>query len=734
MEKIKITNGVYWVEIPEENLRILCGCPADVVKHLMIRGLISPKTRNGVSFESGPNAILLSDVSIQNGQLSNLAEFPILQMLYRQGMILPGHPNNTGQKPLLIGHPSQIAAQSEYILRGNYGLTSVEEIEAAGYPHALAEEYFRVKLKFAFGQIKRTDQLLDFCPVENAKTEVRGEVRVRRISFNLYEFSYKGESVLVNLNLEKNEEYRPAILLDYHRIKREYFSIIHLGEGDGWDVTKPCMSSLLTFQGKFYLIDAGPNVLHSLMALGLSVNDIEGIFHTHAHDDHFAGLTSLVRSDHPIKYYASPLVRASVVKKLSALLSISEKRFFNTFVVRDLAFDQWNSIGGLEVMPVYSPHPVETSVLFFRAFWEGGYRTYAHLADIPSLKTALEIFPENDPQSVPEREEIKKSFVTQVAAPYDRKKIDIGGGMIHGQASDFRADASKKIILSHISRELTPEEKEIGSNVTFGQQDVLIPSNKDYALQNGFHTLREYFPAAPASDINMLLNCPETLFQVGEIILKKGEESRAIQLTLSGVTEVIDTAGGLTHRLSSGSFIGELSALKKEPSRRTYRAYSYVNTLSIPFDIYREFIRRNYNEADLLKTYETMAFIQCTGLFGEMVSSTIQHFLAARSVWKTYQPGENLNPGDEKILMLVKEGEAGVLAEGRPIETIGAGDFFGEENMLLGSQGLFKGIAKTKLATLNVPIDALKGIPILEWKLMETFERRLKAFGTGSQA
>ena len=45
---------------------------ADVVKHLMRRGLILPKQKGDVSFESGPNAILLSEVPVQYGQLSNL--------------------------------------------------------------------------------------------------------------------------------------------------------------------------------------------------------------------------------------------------------------------------------------------------------------------------------------------------------------------------------------------------------------------------------------------------------------------------------------------------------------------------------------------------------------------------------------------------------------------------------------------------------------------------------------
>jgi len=34
ISKTKITTGVFWLEVPEADLYILCGCPADSVKHL----------------------------------------------------------------------------------------------------------------------------------------------------------------------------------------------------------------------------------------------------------------------------------------------------------------------------------------------------------------------------------------------------------------------------------------------------------------------------------------------------------------------------------------------------------------------------------------------------------------------------------------------------------------------------------------------------------------------------
>ncbi len=84
IQVVKVARGIYWIEVEGADLRVLCGAPADSVKHLMKRGVIRPIEKDGVAFESGPNAILLSDLPLQNGHFCNLAEFPVLQMLYRQ--------------------------------------------------------------------------------------------------------------------------------------------------------------------------------------------------------------------------------------------------------------------------------------------------------------------------------------------------------------------------------------------------------------------------------------------------------------------------------------------------------------------------------------------------------------------------------------------------------------------------------------------------------------------------
>ena len=210
MKKEKVANGVYWVEIPEADLRILCGCPADAVKHLIKRGLIAPAEKAGSTYETGPNAILLSDTPIQKGSFANLAEFPLLQMFYRQGMLIPGHPNNTGRRPLLIGLGDQVRSQGEYVYRGNYGLASIEELEAMRRPAGRGPrndgDQEVVQLRH---HPRRPSDLVEIRAVDADAVELAPGCVVHRKGFNRYEFIAAGRSVEVDLTLGPGEEFEP---------------------------------------------------------------------------------------------------------------------------------------------------------------------------------------------------------------------------------------------------------------------------------------------------------------------------------------------------------------------------------------------------------------------------------------------------------------------------------------------------------------------------------------------
>jgi hemerythrin len=723
IRKVDVATGVFWVEVPEADLRILCGCPADSVKYLMRRGLIVPTEAKGIPFETGPNAILLSDVMLQNGNFSNLAEFPILQMLYRQGMIVPNHPNNTGRKPLLIGRHEQVNAQLQYIYRGNYGLVSSEEMIATGVPAATAEDWMRLKLRFAFGSIRSSRELVEGIALGDRPVTLPGGVQITRTGLNVFEFRYDDEAVVVDLNLasDNGSSYDSPFSLGSHMVRREYFSVLHTGDGDGWDPNRPSMGSVLMFQGRFYLVDAGPSLAHQMTALGIGINEIDGLFLTHAHDDHFAGITTLLKADHRIKVFAAPVVWASAAKKLAALLSAEEADFQEYFDVVPLEIGRWNNIEGLEVLPVFSPHPVETTIMHFRALWAGGYRTYAHFADIVSLKLLHGMI---EPDAT--KPGVSQSFYDKIAADYaipaDVKKLDIGGGMIHGSAQDFRDDTSKKLILAHAARQLTADEKEIGSGAPFGTCDVLIQGQQDFTWRNGFVWLEAYFPTVPAYELRVLLNSPTEVFNPETILQREGAEVPAVHLILTGTVEMIRD-GRPSGLLASGAMVGEVALIAGRQSDTTYRAVSFVNSFAIPADLYRTFVDRNGLLEEIRALQERRAFLRSTRLCADAVSNVVLNHIARQMARITFAAGETIIA--EGQVLLVASGQIERRLGTAILETLTATGAFGEES-IFDAPPLARTIAVEPTVIYAIPAAELRHVPVIRWKLLELFDRRLR--------
>ncbi len=729
IRKLVVANGIYYVEIPAAGLYLLCGAPADSVKHLFRRGIIQTTERGGVSFENGPNAILLSDSMIQNGHLCNLAEFPILQMLYRQGMLIPNHPNNVGARPKLIGTPEQLAAQLRYIHRGNYGLISADEMMRAGIDEAEANELMRVKLKFAFGQIAKPDTFVDCWPLTTGSIDIGDGVSITRLAHNVFEIRHGEDSVQVDLNLGRNETYPCPYPLSHAAIDRHYFAVVHTGDGDGWDYNRPVMGSVVIHQGRVFLIDAGPNIHYSLDALGIGKKEVAGIFHTHCHDDHFAGLTTLLQCDQPLQYFATPLVRASVTRKFCALLSIPESEFARYFDIHDLEVDKWNDIMGLEVRPTVSPHPVETTIFNFRVLWEGGYRTYSHLADIASFGVidAMTNADASSPGLSPERAQAVKAAYLE---PVDLKKIDIGGGMIHGSAADFAGDNSKRLLLAHTARELTDAERRIGSGAPFGTLDVLIPGQQNFLLRDASEFLKSYFPAVPMERLHMLLNNRIVTFNPETIIAPAGKVPEEIYLLLAGKVEMLTRDPSNSHFLFSGSLLGESAAIYNRESEETYRSVGFVQALRLPSDLYRNFIERFYSSTELIEVRKVEEKLRRTFLFSDAVTNTTLYSLAKNCRITQVHAGEHF-VGDPDQMHLIGAGRLG-MGEGEGAQVLGKGEFWGSDSLFSAmsekarvQQSLTEPTrsltALDSCEIYSVPLKLVARIPVVRWKLFEAF-------------
>ena len=724
IQHINVATGFHWVAIPEVDLFLQCGCIEDSVKHLIQHGLITQTERDGINFETGPNAILLSDIMLQGGHFSNLAEFPVLQMLYHQGMGLPNHPNNSGRKPLLIGNSKQIAAQMEYIYRGNYGLISKEELSATGIKKETVELLWNMKMDFAFGEIKQTDQLLDTVVLRDQKIEIRDDVFIKRDGVNKFSISYMGETVFVDLMIPTTERYRAPYPLGFQDIPREYFAVVHSGQGDGWDINRPSMASILIYQGKIYLIDAGPNIAYCLIALGIGINEIEGIFHTHCHDDHFAGLPNLLLSDHRIKYYATPFVRASVFKKLASLLSRPEENFFDFFDVRDLQEGQWNNINGLEVRPVISPHPVETTILKFRTYRDSRYFTYAHLADIISLND-LKVR-NSGSNKIPD--EFYQNIIDEYLAPVDLKKIDIGTGMIHGRAEDFEEDKSERIVLAHTAVPLNSRQKEIGSSATFGLTDVLIKNDSEYLTEKAHIYLADYLTGVAGDELQKLLNNTIASFSPGTIILKRDVPNDFIFLLLTGSIERINHLTRRYNIFSSGTMIGDYYGTGQSHTIATYRAINFVHALKIPARTYRRFVEDNDLLYKMKQLYGRIEFFLQTWLFGEALSPRVQTRLAEKlHPFALPDLRKKVKIANSNALYLIESGSMSRIYRGEVVELLEAGDFFGENIAVFLEESQTDLIVTSPVRGFILHAKHIADIPIIRWKLLETHQKRKSA-------
>jgi len=403
-----------------------------------------------------------------------------------------------------------------------------------------------------------------------------------------------------------------------------------------------------------------------------------------------AGLTALVRSDHKVAYYATPLVRASVFKKLGALLNTDEEKFYDYFDVRDLQMEAWNNIDGLEVRPVLAPHPVETTVMFFRTFWDGAYLTYAHLADIISLQVLEDMI--TDDSSEPGIDKTYHESVKETCLePVHLKKIDIGEGMIHGSAEDFEHDTSDRIILAHTAVPLTRRQKEIGSSAPFGTVDVLVPDYANTIRSIARRFLTSYFETVPVHNLTTLLNNKIVEYNPGSIVLRKGEVNKHIYLLLSGTVEIINSEEGRYNILSAGGLIGEYSGLHSFQASATCRSISYIKALQLPAGSYARFVKENRMYRKIERLHENRGFLQKTWLFGESISPQIQAKIAENMVLTNYyHGGEPLESISESSIYVLKNGILERLADGQVQETLQPGDFFGEDAAFFGETAAFE--------------------------------------------
>ena len=181
-------------------------------------------------------------------------------------------------------------------------------------------------------------------------------------------------------------------------------------------------------------------------------------------------------------------------------------------------------------------------------------------------------------------------------------------------------------------------------------------------------------------------------------------------------------------------------------------AASHVTALRIPREAWMDLLQRRGLLETLTEARSRREFLTSTWLFGELASFPLQNRIAALMERRVVKEDTVLRPAGHAELLLIADGLLTIFLGKIPIENATPGDFFGEESILRGTRelprgweerfasqrkreakgsgtpGLFEARALLDSTLYAIPGKALDDIPIVQWKLMETYERRLKNF------
>ncbi|HTP59412.1 MAG TPA: hemerythrin domain-containing protein, partial [Spirochaetia bacterium] len=283
------------------------------------------------------------------------------------------------------------------------------------------------------------------------------------------------------------------------------------------------------------------------------------------------------------------------------------------------------------------------------------------------------------------------------------------------------------------------------SAAVFGQEDVLIKAQYDALRLEAQRIILSYFPGLAMRDAQAIAAYPLIHYAPGTIMQTPDIPVANVLLLVSGIVHSGESREGPHATLSAGSLLGEMEALHDSTANGISWAASHVAALRIPREAWLDLLKRRGLMESLQEARSRREFLMSTWLFGEVASFPLQNRIASLMERRHVKEDTVLRPTGQPEIILLADGLLTVFLGKIPIENATPGDFFGEESTLrdtralppgwkerFGKKGsaasLFEARALLDSTLYAIPAKALEDIPIVQWKLMETYERRLKNF------
>ncbi len=217
----------------------------------------------------------------------------------------------------------------------------------------------------------------------------------------------------------------------------------------------------------------------------------------------------------------------------------------------------------------------------------------------------------------------------------------------------------------------------------------------------------------------------------GALVHSGGKRSHDLRLILGGAADEIDPASGKTRRLGVGALVGDPSPPDGRAAASPIRARSAVTALSIPARTYRDFLSRNGGAGACREPSTFHEALSLCPAFSGIETASVRNRITAVMEERGIRRGSVAPAEPGPSLMVLARGELDIAVGSQLIETLRPGGFWGEERIVSAAPGFGIAQAVTDCTYLVVPSKVLADIPIVQWELLEAFERRLRSFRAG---
>ena len=222
-------------------------------------------------------------------------------------------------------------------------------------------------------------------------------------------------------------------------------------------------SNLLTVNGKHYVIDAGDGVAERITEAGINVRDIGTIFITHHHDDHTAGLGTLMsvawdnQRTMPINVYGPPqteaLVKAAVqYYGISAEIRIADGGRSippsHMFLGHDVGTGVIYQDANIKVSAVENTH-----FAFQKGSALGRYKSYSYRFEMPD-RVIVFTGDTGPSDAVTEFAKNADLLVTETSSFQDRMQRMIDTGQWQAMTSAEREGITQQATQGHMTLEI----------------------------------------------------------------------------------------------------------------------------------------------------------------------------------------------------------------------------------------------------------------------------------------